>query len=565
MITDIFSVRLAVALGVALAVNGSLATHGHAQQAKQQADKAGAAATTTAPVLSAEAGALKASLDRRFGTNSLETQGYAAQGYKPIWTTADGGLSDEGKILVEVLADAADHALPAAKYGAATLAGRAASAGSDRAGYEADLTRAYLTYAKDVSTGLLEPRSVDREIYVFPEAADPRDLIAGAARATNMAAYLDGLAPGDPIYRRLVERYAAFRTMAATEIWGPAVAEGRTMRPGERSKRIAQARARLTAMGDLDPNVYDLPSANAKAADGTKVAAADFKTDVPVLAFEPTLFDDHMVTALQSFQARHGLNLDGVIGPATLAQINVSPGTRAEQIAVNLERLRWMNRDLGNRHILVNLAGFTMDVMVNGKSDFSQRVVVGKARKHRTPEFSDEMTHMIVNPSWYVPTSIAQNEILPKLDEDPDYLAKKNMRMVNGRIIQAPGRGNALGTVKFMFPNRFAIYLHDTPSKRLFNRDVRAFSHGCVRVQRPHDFAEYLLTGQYDDPRGYFESVLNRGRERRITLDNPLPVHLTYRSAWIDENGIEQFRGDVYARDARIAAALKNAGVSIVR
>lgn len=565
MITDIFSVRLAVALGVALAINGSLATPAHAQQAEQQVDQTGAAAASTAPALTAEASALKASLDRRFGANSLETQGYAAQGYKPIWTTAEGGLSDDGKVLVEILADAADHALPAAKYGSAALTARAASAGSDPAGYEADLARAFLTYAKDVGTGLLDPRSVDREIYVFPEAADPRDLIAGAARATNMDAYLDSLAPGDPIYRRLVERYAAFRTMAATDIWGPAVAEGRTMRPGERSKRIAQARARLTAMGDLDPNVYDLPSASAKAADGTKVAAADFKTDAPVLAFEPTLFDDQMVTALQSFQARHGLNLDGVIGPATLAQINVSPATRAEQIAVNLERLRWMNRDLGSRHILVNLAGFTMDVMVNGKSDFSQRVVVGKARKHRTPEFSDEMTHMIVNPSWYVPTSIAQNEILPKLNEDLDYLAKKNMRMVNGRIIQAPGRGNALGTVKFMFPNRFAIYLHDTPSKRLFNRDVRAFSHGCVRVQRPHDFAEYLLTGQYDDPRGYFESVLNRGRERRITLDNPLPVHLTYRSAWIDENGVEQFRGDVYARDARIAAALKNAGVSIVR
>ena len=293
--------------------------------------------------------------------------------------------------------------------------------------------------------------------------------------------------------------------------------------------------------------------------------AADVTTDVPVLTFEPTLFDNHMVTALQSFQARHGLNLDGVIGPATLKQINVSPSTRAEQIAVNLERMRWKNRNLGDRYILVNLAGFTMDVMVNGKSDFSQRVVVGKARKHRTPEFSDEMTHMIINPSWYVPTSIARDEILPKLEKDPNYMANRNMRMVNGRIIQAPGRRNALGTVKFMFPNRFAIYLHDTPSKKLFQRDVRAYSHGCVRVERPHDFAEYLLTGQYEDPRGYFNSVLNRGRERRVNLDRPLPVHLTYRSAWIDENGVEQFRGDIYGRDSKIAAALKNAGVSILR
>lgn len=563
MITGVFSVRLAVALGVAFAINGSIAFKSVAQEAGKTSGNA--AAATAAPALSAEAAKLKAAMVKRFGRDTLAVQGYAAQGYKPIWTTGDGALTDDGKVLLDVLADAADHALPVAKYGSAALKARAATAGSDPAGYEADLSRAFLTYAKDVGSGLLEPRNVDRELHVFPEREDPRDLIAGAAKTTDMAAYLDGLAPNDPIYRRLVERYAAFRTMASTAIWGQPVAKGRTMRPGERSKRIAQARARLTAMGDLDPNVYDAPTSAARAADGTKVAAADVTTDAPVLAFEPTLFDDHMVTALQSFQARHGLNLDGVIGPATLEQINVSPSTRAEQIAVNLERMRWKNRDLGNRYILVNLAGFTMDVMVNGKSDFSQRVVVGKARKHRTPEFSDEMTHMIINPSWYVPTSIARDEILPKLEKDPDYMVNRNMRMVNGRIIQAPGRRNALGTVKFMFPNRFAIYLHDTPSKKLFQRDVRAYSHGCVRVERPHDFAEYLLTGQYDDPRGYFNSVLNRGRERRINLDRPLPVHLTYRSAWIDENGVEQFRGDIYGRDRKIATALKNAGVSIVR
>ena len=140
------------------------------------------------------------------------------------------------------------------------------------------------------------------------------------------------------------------------------------------------------------------------------------------------------------------------------------------------------------------------------------------------------------------------------------------MRMLsNGRIVQRPGRGNALGTVKFMFPNQFAIYLHDTPSKRLFKRDVRAYSHGCVRVEKPHEFAEYLLSGQEADPAGYFQSVLRRGRERRVDLAEPLPVHLTYRSAWIDDAGIEQFRGDVYGRDRRIADALSQAGVSILQ
>ena len=566
MITQIFFMRRAVAYGLTLAIAG-LGVHGaHAQNTTTQPAQAATAATAApaSAVLSPEASALKAALEQRFGKNSTAIGGYSARAYQPIWTAADGSLGDAGRILLDVLGKAADHALPAQKYNAAALSARAASAAGGAA-FEADLTKAFLAYAKDVGTGLLEPRSIDRELNIYPEAKDPGHLIRQAGSSEDMAAFLDSLAPQDPIYRRLVERYAAFRTIGANDLWGAPVSNGRTMRPGERSQRVAQVRARLTAMGDLDPNVYDTPTAEAKAADGTQVAAAEVKTDVPVLAFEPTLFDDQMVAALQSFQNRHGLNLDGVIGPATLKQINVSPATRAEQIAVNLERLRWMNRDLGERHILVNLAGFTMDVMNRGTSEFSQRVVIGKAREHRTPEFSDLMTHMVVNPSWYVPTSIKEKEILPKLAKDPNYLVNRNMRMVNGRIIQAPGPRNALGTVKFMFPNKFAIYLHDTPSKRLFKRDIRAYSHGCVRVERPHEFAAFLLKDQAENPDGYFQSILKRRRERRVDLEQPMPVHLTYRSAWIDEHGVEQFRGDIYGRDRKIAAALKNSGVSILR
>ena len=577
MITHVFSARRALKVGLVLAATASASGLALAQGTNSSAgaDTSTSGAVTNAatspvatvpaaPVLSPEAIALRTALEQRLGRNSTALTAYAGNAFRPIWTSPNGKLTVAGQTLLSVLAKAADHALPASRYGAAALTSRASSAGTNAAAYEADLAKAYLTYAKDVTSGLLNPRSIDRELHIDPEVVDPGDLIRRAASTPDMAAYLDSLPPQDPIYRRLVERYAAFRTLGATDLWGAPVSKGRTMRPGERSQRVAQVRARLTAMGDLDPNVYDTPTAEAKAADGTQVAANDVATDVPVLAFEPTLFDDQMVTALQSFQARHGLNLDGVIGPATLRQINTSPATRAEQIAVNLERMRWMNRDLGQRHILVNLAGFTMDVMNNGKSEFSQRVVIGKAKEHRTPEFSDEMTHMVINPSWYVPTSIKGKEILPKLAKNPNYLVNRNMRMVNGRIIQAPGPRNALGTVKFMFPNRFAIYLHDTPSKRLFKRDVRAYSHGCVRVERPHEFAAFLLSAQRENAEGYFQSILKRRKERRVNLEQPLPVHLTYRSAWIDENGVEQFRGDVYGRDRKIAAALKSSGVSIV-
>ena len=558
--------RRAVAMGVALALAGGSTAYAEEETVPTQAPQTSQAPSGTALVvtpLSAEAQAMKSALERKLGGNSTALGAYAAKGFDSLWLDADGKANEAAAALVETLQRAGDHGLPEQKYGGAGLAARLDTAGG--AALEADLTHAFLTYARDIGAGILEPRSVDRELHIYPEPADEGDLIGRARSATDMAAYLISLEPQDPVYRRLVERFAAFRSSSASNMWGETVGKGRTMRPGERSQRVAQVRARLTAMGDLDPNVYDTPTAAAKAADGTQVATADIQTDAPVLAYDPTLFDDRMVEALQSFQSRHGLNLDGVIGPATLRQINVSPGTRAEQIAVNLERMRWMNRDLGSKHILVNLAGFTMDVMNKGRSEFSQRVVIGKAKKHRTPEFSDEMDHMVVNPSWYVPTSIAREEILPKLEHDPDYLAKRGMRMVNGRIIQRPGRGNALGTVKFMFPNRFAIYLHDTPSKRLFRRDVRAYSHGCVRVERPHEFAAYLLAAQQEDPAGYFQSLLQRGRERRVNLDDPLPVHITYRSAWIDENGVEQFRGDIYGRDRKIADALTRSGVTIFR
>lgn len=511
-----------------------------------------------------------------FGARSDIVDAYAALGFKPIWLDATGAANDRATALVEVLKRAGEHAIPVAKYDGAALGARLAAGGAD---LEAALTKAYVDYATDVSSGLLVPNRVDSELHIDLERPAPGVLIRAAATTGDMAGHLASLLPADPAYARLVERYTAFQ-MAGENIWGSSVGKGRTLRPGDRNARVAAVRARLTAMGDLDPNIYDQQSVSSS--DGTRIAVNEISTDVPIQAFDPELFDQPMVEALQRFQARHGLNLDGVIGPATLAQINVPRSTRAAQIAVNLERLRWLNRDLGDRYIIVNLAGFTMAVVEGDREVFTSRVVVGKAREHRTPEFSEIMNHIVINPSWHVPRSIATKEILPKLQANPAYLAERGMRLVGadagvvdwstvtpgtfpGRITQKPGRGNALGTVKFMFPNRWAIYLHDTPSKRLFGRDVRAFSHGCVRVEKPHELAAYLLRGQQADPAGFFQSVLNTQRERRVNLENPLPVHLTYRSAWIDNEGVEQFRGDIYGRDRKIAAALESAGVMITQ
>jgi L,D-transpeptidase YcbB len=531
--------------------------------------------------LEPEAAALRDALTARLaGPQKTALSVYAARGFQPIWMAPDGTAGDAALILVDFLGRADEHALPLAKYRADELGRRLTGTPGDAAALEAELTAAFLAYARDLSSGLLEPEKVDRNLHEVPLRPDPVMLLNGAAMSPNLAAYLDGLAPSDPLYRRLVERYRAFRSIAGADIWGPPVSPGSTLRLGDRGPRVAQARARLTAMGDLDPNAY---VARAAELDGARVATAEITTDAPVRSFDPGYFDQPMEEALKRFQARHGLNQDGLIGPATAAQLNVSPRQRAEQIAVNLERLRWLNGHLGDRYILVNQAGFEMQVIEHGRPVFASRVIVGESGDHETPEFSELMTHLIVNPSWHVPMSIARNEILPKLKQDPSYLAKQGMRIVGagadaemidwanvtpasfpGRITQAPGDANALGSVKFMFPNRFSVYLHDTPTKRLFERDIRDFSHGCVRVERPHEFAEYLLAGQVSDPGGYFDAVLAQGRERRIDLERPLMVHLTYRSAWIDENGVEQFRGDVYDRDAKIAAALEAAGVRIL-
>ncbi len=529
--------------------------------------------------LSPAAAKMRDALARRLGNEPAAMAAYSARGYQPIWLDKDGRTTDAALILVDFLRHADEQALPDSKYGGDALAGRLGQPGNMT--LEADLTAAFLAYADDIELGVLVPSEIDKDFDITVHHSDPGALVTGAASAANMAAYLDSLAPQSPLYRRLVERYRAFRSVAGGDIWGPTVGSGRTLRPGDRSPRVAQARARLTAMGDLDPNVYGRQAAGQT--DGVLVATADTSSDLPAAGYDPEDFDQPLEDALKRFQARHGLNQDGLIGPATLAQLNVSARERADQIAVNLERQRWLNHQLDGRYILVNLAGFEMWVMDNGRPVFDSRVINGQANDWETPEFSETMTHIVINPTWYVPMSIARNEILPKLKRDPSYLARQGMRLVGtdreaeqidwstvtpstfpGRVTQLPGDSNALGNVKFMFPNAHSVYLHDTPSKNLFGKDVRDFSHGCIRVEKPHELAEYLLSGQSRDPASYFDGLLADGREHRVDLERPLPVFLTYRTAWIDENGVEQFRGDIYSRDREVAQALKAAGVRIL-
>ncbi|MEM6972586.1 MAG: L,D-transpeptidase family protein [Pseudomonadota bacterium] len=500
---------------------------------------------------------------------------YEARGHAPAWGAAGEIAPERARALKAAIADAPRHALPMARFRPVELDAALARPWDARA--EMLFAEVYLDYARAVSSGLLTPRRLGRDFDVRPIRPEVSALMTDLATSQDPDGLLAALVPSDPDYAALMTRHEALVALAEQpEAWGPALPKGRSLKEGDRGPRVAALRARMIAMEYLEPA---RPAVDADAAlvaaDGDGVAFT--MTTVPDELYDPTL-----VEAVKAFQARYGLNTDGVVGPATRAVLNTSPAKRARQVAVNLERIRWNNGkiDRDGRRVMVNMPDFRVDVMEGDEIAFTTRAVIGKY-KHQTVEFSDTMDHMVINPTWHVPMSIARNEILPKLREDPGYLEARNMTLVSGedpwlidwetmtpsdfpgRVRQAPGPGNALGRVKFMFPNNHAIYLHDTPQRGLFRRDNRAYSHGCVRVERPLELAHYLLSGQVDSPERSFQRWLRTGREIYVNLDQPLPVHLVYRTAFTDADGQPAFRSDVYRRDAKVAAALEKAGVSL--
>jgi len=277
---------------------------------------------------------------------------------------------------------------------------------------------------------------------------------------------------------------------------------------------------------------------------------------------------------------RHGLDVDGVVGSATLDALNVPVEKRVRQLIVNMERWRWLPQDLGKRYILVNIADFELDVVENSQPLMTMRVIVGRDYR-RTPVFSDNMTYLVLSPYWHVPTAIAVQDILPKIQQEPGYLAKQNIRVFRGwgaetreidprtvnwshvtaanfsyRLRQEPGPMNALGRVKFMFPNKFNVYLHDTPAQELFAKPERTFSSGCIRIEKPIELAEYLLQSDAKWTREKILAVADKRIEQTVRLPEPMPIHLLYWTAWADEDRTVQFRADVYARDGKLYEAL---------
>jgi murein L,D-transpeptidase YcbB/YkuD len=293
------------------------------------------------------------------------------------------------------------------------------------------------------------------------------------------------------------------------------------------------------------------------------------------------MFDERMEAEVKAFQATRGLEPDGVVGPATLEALNTTAEQRIRRIGVNLERWRWLPENLGDRYVLVNVADFKLEVIEQDRKVLEMKIIVGKSYR-RSPVFSDRISYLVLNPRWHVPRNIAVKDKLPLIKKDPTYLAENRMKVFAGwgaetrelnpaqidwssvsaknfpyRFRQEPGPRNALGQIKFMFPNRFNVYLHDTPSRELFDKNVRNFSSGCIRIQKPLDLAEYLLRGDPSWSRDKIQEELAKKRERTIKLPTPVPVHLLYWTAFVDDNKVLQFRNDIYGRDERLAKALK--------
>ncbi len=473
------------------------------------------------------------------------------RGYAPYWT--DAAAEGRRAALMQALDGAGGHALPVNRYDPAALvaAFRTARTEGDRGRLEVMMSRAFLDYARDVQTGALVPGKIDAGIKREVPVRDRRANLDAFAAAPSPAAFLRALPPASQEYAQLMKAKVALEIAVAHGGWGATVPSGAALDTGANGPAVMALRDRLVAMGYLDRSA--------------------------VASYDPTI-----ARAVRQFQADHGLETDGGADRATIAEINVGPEDRLRSVMVAMERERWLNIDLGRRHIWVNLTDYTAKIIDNGKVTFETRAVVGDldSAKH-TPEFSHVMTYMEVNPDWTVPTGILKREYLPRLQANPNALGHLQLVDRRGRAVsrgaidfsaytagnfpfslrQPPGDGNALGKVKFMFPNAYAIYLHDTPHKELFVREARAFSNGCIRLADPFDFAYELLSRQEADPKAVFDAVLNRGRQERISLVEPVPVHLEYRTAFANPKGHMQYRRDMYGRDALIYKALVQAGV----
>jgi L,D-transpeptidase YcbB len=481
---------------------------------------------------------------------------YKGRNYQPAWSR-DGHLT-QADSLIQAVEEAYGDGLTPDYYHLSlikSLVNRAEkhlSAPTHMADLDILLTDAFITLGCHLSGGCVDPVTIESEWFAKRGKVDVSSLLEQAVRKKQIREALMRLRPEQGSYAKLRQALARYRTLSFKGGW-PRVSAGPVLKKGLMSYRVVELRERLAASGDLNTNE----------------------------AKGENLFDEQLEQSVIFFQKRHGLKADGIVGPVTLTALNVPLELRIRQMELNLERLRWILGNPEQRSIVVNIANFELNVIEKGKSILSMKVVVGKPYLS-TPVFTARMTYLIINPSWNVPDSIARKDILEKIRKDPHYLSKQNIEVLRGwgsheeeinpktidwskitpqrlsyRFRQKPGPLNALGSIKFMLPNKFDVYLHDTPARSLFSETVRTFSHGCTRIEKPVELAEYLLRDAPGWTRGKLVAAIEEGTNQKVLIPHPINVNFLYLTAWVDQEGTLQFRNDIYGRDKRLDEALR--------
>ena len=407
------------------------------------------------------------------------------------------------------------------------------------------LTDAFFQYASHLVNGRVDHQTIYPEWVIYRNAMNLKANIQDALDSGEIEETLEELSPWYPGYAMLKDELVRYQGIAARGGW-PAIPAGPKLGKGSHDGRVITLRKRLIASGDLALTEES----------------------------EKSVFDHPLEEAVRKFQKRHGLTVDGRVGKSTYAALNIPVETRIRQIALNMDRLRWLPGNPAERYIFVNIADFSLQVVENEQVVMSMKIIVGKTEQ-RSCVLSRKMIYLELNPDWRIPDSIATKEILPQLKKKPEYLTKKNIRVFGGdwgsrskeidpatvdwsrvrasnfryKLRQDPGVLNPLGRIKFIFPNECEIYLHDTPTRHLFGRTRRAFSHGCIRIEKPLDLATYLLQGKNSWTRKKIMAEIRKEKRQVVMLPDPIDVHIHYGTAWVDQEGILQFRDDLYRID----------------
>ncbi len=478
---------------------------------------------------------------------------YQENNFSPLWIQRNG-QRNKAATIVKILADSWTEGLHPEDYLLPSIHSLWYRT-SPQALAQLDilLTKGLARYTSDIQGGRINPCMLNPQLFAAARGKEVNiyQLLQQAVAASDLAGFMKNLLPAHNEYRLLKEALSRYRNIASASTWSP-IAYGPVLRPGMKDSRVPSIIKRLQAGGDLPDTII------------------------------PTMqYTEETAAGIVSFQKRFNLAADGVVGDKTLAALNISPNSLIKRILINLERWRWLPHKLQGLHIFVNIASFQLTAFNDNNPPLHMPVIVGKVY-NKTPVFSDLMRYIVFNPYWNIPLSIAAEEMVPSQIENPDYLTEHNIKIFKGwdasspaidpdtldwvnlgnkirnyRLRQEPGPGNALGRLKFIFPNKYNIYLHDTPTQNLFNRHQRAFSHGCIRVSDPEKLALYLLQGNRQQ--WNVENIrqqLGTGKRKVVVLDNPVPVHILYRTVYVDpETHAVHFYPDIYGRDSELLSS----------